>query len=151
MREYKGYFARVCWYKDDNLYFGQLSGISDLVVFHGETAADIETQFHAAVDEDLEFCHEIGKTPNRPNNEDCCMTGIKINGMVYWYSDDAVPKIQDYLDMNADVVYEEKYRPIDMPDSYTEIHINGIVYAFASIDEYLDELDHRAEKVEEDK
>ncbi len=151
MRESKGYFARVCWYKDDNLYFGQLSGISDLVVFHGETAADIETQFHAAVDEYLEFCHEIGKTPNRPNNEDCCMTGIKINGMVYWYSDDAVPEIQDYLDMNADVVYEEKYRPIDMPDSYTEIHINSIVYAFASIDEYLDELDHRAEKVEEDK
>lgn len=151
MEKYKGYAARICWYEDDRLYFGQLSGISDLVVFHSKTINEMEAQFHAVVDDYLAFCGEVGKKPNHPNTEECCMTEIKINGIRYCYTDDTLPEIKDYLDMHADTVFEENRRPLDIPADFTEIHIDGFVYAFASIDEHLDELDYRAARVEEDK
>ena len=44
---------------------GKIEGINDLVDFDSENAREIENEFHAAVDDYLEFCAELGKTPEK--------------------------------------------------------------------------------------
>lgn len=62
---YKGYYAKPAYDPDDQIIYGKILGISDLVDFYTETAKDVESEFHKAVDEYLEFCKEIGKEPQK--------------------------------------------------------------------------------------
>ena len=62
---YKGYSAKPEYSADDQVFYGKVLGISDLVDFYTENAKEIENEFHAAVDDYLSFCEEIGKEPQR--------------------------------------------------------------------------------------
>ncbi|TMJ16224.1 MAG: type II toxin-antitoxin system HicB family antitoxin [Alphaproteobacteria bacterium] len=62
---YKGYNAAVEFDADDLLLVGRIAGINDVVGFHGADAREIVAAFHEAVDDYLETCAEIGKTPER--------------------------------------------------------------------------------------
>lgn len=62
---YKGYSARPEYSAEDRIFYGKILGISDLVDFQSENAKDLETEFHKAVDDYLEFCEEIGKQPQK--------------------------------------------------------------------------------------
>lgn len=150
MKAYKGYTAAVLWYEEDNLYCGTLNGISDMVTFHGRTMTELEKHFEAAVDDYLAFCKEISKTPEKPENNGGCMSGIRVNGIKYWFSEEKMPEIKDILDSNACVVYEEGHRPIDLPNTMTEIHVDGIVYVFEEAEDIMDKLDFSADRVEEE-
>lgn len=63
---YKGYFAEIHYSEEDKVLFGKIEGIADLVNFESESAKDIEGEFHKAVDEYLEYCKEVGKSPDKP-------------------------------------------------------------------------------------
>lgn len=63
--EYKGYYTKIEYSVSDKVLYGKIEGIKDLVNFESDTAADIETEFHVAVDEYLEFCKEVGKNPDK--------------------------------------------------------------------------------------
>ena len=54
--KYKGY---VHFSTEDNLYYGWILGIKDLVDYNSETEDDIENQFRLAVDDYIEFKKEI--------------------------------------------------------------------------------------------
>ena len=69
---YKGYTAKIYYSADDNLIFGKLEGIKDLVNFHSDNTGDIEHHFHDAVDDYLELCAEIDKEPEKPNETNSC-------------------------------------------------------------------------------
>ncbi len=60
---YKGYTAAPEYSTEEHIFYGKILGISDLVDFQSESAKDIEREFHNAVDDYLEFCAEIGRTP----------------------------------------------------------------------------------------
>ena len=62
---YKGYSARPEYSAEDRIFYGKILGISALVDFQSENAKDLETEFHKAVDDYLEFCEEIGKQPQK--------------------------------------------------------------------------------------
>lgn len=62
---YKGYSARPEYSAEDRIFYGKILGISDLVDFQSENAKDLESEFHKAVDDYLEFCEEIGKQPQK--------------------------------------------------------------------------------------
>ena len=62
---YKGYSAKPEYSADDQIFYGKVLGISDLVDFYTENAKEIENEFHQAVDDYLAFCKEIGKEPLR--------------------------------------------------------------------------------------
>ena len=66
MLEYKGYHAVTEFRPDDGIIFGRVLDLSDVVVLESEKASDVEAAFRGAVDDDLEFCGEIGKDPDRP-------------------------------------------------------------------------------------
>ena len=62
---YKGYNAAVEFDADDLILVGRIAGITDVVGFHGRDAEEIVAAFHEAVDDYLETCASIGKTPEK--------------------------------------------------------------------------------------
>ncbi len=64
--EYKGYFARIELEAEDNCFSGRLAGINDVVDFYGTSIEELRTEFHESVDDYIETCRKIGKSPERP-------------------------------------------------------------------------------------
>lgn len=62
---YKGYYAKPEYSAEDGILFGKIEYIADLVTFEAENAADIEQEFHDAVDDYLQTCEELGKEPEK--------------------------------------------------------------------------------------
>ena len=63
--EYKGYHTKIVFNSADFVLRGKIEGINDLVDFECEDVKDVEKEFHAAVDDYLQFCEEVGKTPEK--------------------------------------------------------------------------------------
>ena len=64
--DHRGYRARVEFDAEDGLFFGRIAGIRDGVSFHADTVAALVEAFEQAVDDYLETCAQLGKTPERP-------------------------------------------------------------------------------------
>jgi len=63
--EYKGYHAAVEFDGEDGILVGRLLGINDVVGFHAESVSEMTAAFHAAVDDYLDACAKLGKTPDK--------------------------------------------------------------------------------------
>lgn len=63
---YKGYTATYELDENDNIFYGKLTGINQLVTFEAETAKELVTAFHESVDDYLAFCHEQGIESDKP-------------------------------------------------------------------------------------
>jgi predicted HicB family RNase H-like nuclease len=64
--QYKKYAARIEYSEEDGCFVGHLAGIRDVVGFHGRSVEELRAAFEEAVDDYLETCEKIGKTPQRP-------------------------------------------------------------------------------------
>jgi predicted HicB family RNase H-like nuclease len=62
---YQGYSAEIHFSADDDLFFGKLLGINDLVSFEGASVEELKTAFHEAVEDYLETCAALGKDPEK--------------------------------------------------------------------------------------
>jgi len=58
---YKGFTAKIEFSADDNVFFGRLLGIDDVVTFEAETVEALKGSFHEAVNFHLEVCEKTGK------------------------------------------------------------------------------------------
>lgn len=63
--EYKGFKAKIEFSADDNVFFGYLIGIDDVVSFHAETVEKLKSVFRESVDFHIEVCEEVGKVPKK--------------------------------------------------------------------------------------
>lgn len=63
--QYNGYYASVNFSSVDEVFYGKIIGINDLVSFEGSTVAELKQGFHEAVEDYLETCTEIGKSPDK--------------------------------------------------------------------------------------
>lgn len=63
---YKGFAARIDYDDDDGVFFGRAVGISDGSGFHADSVSDLRKAFRDAVDDYLETCAKVGKTPQKP-------------------------------------------------------------------------------------
>lgn len=63
---YQGYAARIEFSSEDECFIGHIAGIKDPVGFHGESVSELKTAFEEAVEDYLEACSKIGKTPQKP-------------------------------------------------------------------------------------
>src|SRR5580693_7396635 len=63
--EYKGYYASLQFSSEDEIFYGKLFGIDDLVTFEGTSVKELKKAFHEAVNDYLETCKELGKEPNK--------------------------------------------------------------------------------------
>lgn len=64
--EYNGYIGSVRYDDNDEIFYGKLEFITDSILYHGSTVAELKTMFREAVDEYIETCKEIGKEPQKP-------------------------------------------------------------------------------------
>ena len=62
---YKGFTARVEFDPDDNIFFGRVLGVQDIIGFHGETVTKLTRDFHDAINHYLDVCQQRGKTPQK--------------------------------------------------------------------------------------
>lgn len=64
--KYKGYTAHIDYSEDDGCFVGHIAGITDIVGFHGESVAELRAAFEEAVDDYLETCKKLDRTPEKP-------------------------------------------------------------------------------------
>ena len=56
---YKGYAARIEYSEEDSLFVGHITGIRDVVGFHGESVQELRNAFEEAVSDYLETCAKL--------------------------------------------------------------------------------------------
>ena len=66
MMEYKGYFAKVEFDDDDNIFHGEVINLRDVITFEGETVRELKQAFQDSVDDYLDFCDKRGEDPEKP-------------------------------------------------------------------------------------
>lgn len=62
---YNGYTATIAYNSDDEVFFGKVIGVNDLIVFEGTSVTELKAGFKEAVDDYLETCKQIGKSPDK--------------------------------------------------------------------------------------
>jgi len=70
------FIGSVHYSTEDELFFGRLEGIDDLVTFEGKCVDELKKSFREAVDDYLEICKSTGNSPQK-SNEGCF--NIRIN------------------------------------------------------------------------
>lgn len=60
--KYKGFFGTVDFSAEDEVFYGKVDGINDLITFEGESVQELKTSFHYMVDGHIKDC-EAEKKP----------------------------------------------------------------------------------------
>lgn len=63
--QYQNYHASVHYSTEDEVFYGRILGINDLVSFEGASVSELKSAFEEAVLDYLETCKEIGKEPEK--------------------------------------------------------------------------------------
>ena len=64
--KYRGYVGSLEYSEEDDLLFGKVLGISDLISYEGATCDELLADFHGAVDDYLAMCEAEGIQPGVP-------------------------------------------------------------------------------------
>ena len=60
--EYKGFITVIKFSPEDNIFYGEIENITDLVLFEGKTVEEAFHYFVESVEDYVDFCKELGKT-----------------------------------------------------------------------------------------
>ena len=63
---YKGYTASMVYDTEDKIAVGRVQDVDDIISFHGESVAEFESNFHAAIDHYLAAVEELALAPQKP-------------------------------------------------------------------------------------
>jgi predicted HicB family RNase H-like nuclease len=63
--QYKGYYASINFSASDEVFAGKVLGINDLINFEGASVSELKKGFKEALDDYLQTCSRIGKTPEK--------------------------------------------------------------------------------------
>lgn len=63
--KYKDYFATIHFSSEDEVFFGKVLGINDLISFEGQSVKELKTAFKESVEDYLKTCHQLGKEPDK--------------------------------------------------------------------------------------
>ncbi|MBM4144905.1 MAG: type II toxin-antitoxin system HicB family antitoxin [Nitrospira sp.] len=62
---YKGYIGTVRYSEEDEVFYGKIEAINDLIMFEGKSVKELKKAFHEAVDDYLETCKDMGREPQK--------------------------------------------------------------------------------------
>jgi predicted HicB family RNase H-like nuclease len=65
---YKGYTAAIQYDERDDCFVGRVIGITDRIVFDGESTTGLRRNFHEVLNTYLVHCQAIGKPPETPRS-----------------------------------------------------------------------------------
>ena len=91
MLAYNNYAARIEYSSEDECFIGHIAGIKDVVGFHGDSVVELKSSFEEAVDDYIELCNKVGKSPQKsysgklmlripPNIHAAVATAAELNG-----------------------------------------------------------------------
>lgn len=63
--EYKGYSGSVEFSSEDEIFFGKINGIRDLVTFEADSVVKLKKAFRESVDDYIKDCEASGKNPDK--------------------------------------------------------------------------------------
>ena len=63
--EYKGYLGSVEFSSEDEVFFGKVTGIRDVVTFEGDSVARLKKAFKEAVDDYILTSRQLGVDPDK--------------------------------------------------------------------------------------
>ena len=64
--KYKGYLGSVIYNDNDEVFYGSVLGIKDVVTFQGCSVDELKQAFKDSVNDYLDFCKERGEAPDKP-------------------------------------------------------------------------------------
>jgi predicted HicB family RNase H-like nuclease len=62
---YKDFIASIHFSAENEVFYGKIAGINDLVTFEGQSVKALKKAFREAVEDYLETCTAIGKDPEK--------------------------------------------------------------------------------------
>ena len=80
---YKGYTGNVFFSEEDGVFHGKVVGIADSISFEGKSVESLTDDFRNAVDEYLEFCHEVDKQPKENSYSINISPAVYNNALIY--------------------------------------------------------------------
>ena len=66
MMTYKGFVGEVEYDDEARIFSGEVINTRTVITFQGTTVDEVENEFHASVDDYLEWCKEDGIEPEKP-------------------------------------------------------------------------------------
>ena len=63
---YRGYTAKIEYSDEDDCFVGHIAGINDIVGFHANSVPALHSAFEEAVDDYIQTCKKVGKSPQKP-------------------------------------------------------------------------------------
>lgn len=63
--KYRGYRGKIEFSEEDEMLIGSVIGIKDALYFHGHSVEEIIQSFHDSIDNYLEMCKVLGKSPDK--------------------------------------------------------------------------------------
>lgn len=66
MMEYKGYYAKIEFDEESNIFHGEVINISDIVTFEGTSVDELKQAFQDSIDDYLDLCAKRGEDPVKP-------------------------------------------------------------------------------------
>jgi predicted HicB family RNase H-like nuclease len=66
MMEYKGYFGKVEFDDEAEVFHGEIVNTRDVITFQGKSVAELRKAFRESIEDYLAFCGERGETPEKP-------------------------------------------------------------------------------------
>ena len=63
--KYKEYLGSVHFSAEDEVFYGKIEGVDDLVTFEGETVKELTEAFHFMVDEHIKDCEAENIAPEK--------------------------------------------------------------------------------------
>lgn len=63
--KYKDYLATISYSAEDEVFYGKIFGINDLVTFEGTSVSGLKKAFQEAVNDYIETCEQVGKSPEK--------------------------------------------------------------------------------------
>lgn len=132
---YKGYQTRMCYSSPDNVYFGEIEDIDDLISFHSKCPEEFEDAFHNAVDEYISLCKELNVVPDTPKSDDKiytimvmtkCENTVSNTGKNLDIPHFGSTRLVGYFKSQKDAIYTVKHNICDIAEC---------TYAYALIEE----------------
>jgi len=62
---YKGFLGSVHYSAEDEVFFGKVEGINDLITFEGSSVRELKKAFKEAVEDYVELCEGTGKNAQK--------------------------------------------------------------------------------------
>ena len=63
---YKGYIGTIEYDNEAKIFYGRVINTQDTITFQSDDAKQLEREFHVSVDTYLDFCKELGESPEKP-------------------------------------------------------------------------------------